>query len=192
MTLEGNIAVDIEGNIIGYSDVYPIHEGGTLTVGGTPVGGTHQDGYEYDVHYEQGEQTTHNENVRTDKVTNSRPGIELYKTDWEGTNLQGAVFTLKDSDEKDVAASKYTSDETGLITIAYLNAGTYTLQETEVPKGYTVLDHPITIIVNEDGLTSREAVYAGGDAVTGAATVISAMGAGKLAAKSIDEFLSNK
>ena len=48
------------------------------------------------------------------------------------------------------------------------------------------------IIVNEDGLTSRDAVYAGGDAVTGAATVISAMGAGKLAAKSIDEFLSNK
>ena len=48
------------------------------------------------------------------------------------------------------------------------------------------------IIVNEDGLTSRTAVYAGGDAVTGAATVISAMGAGKLAAKSIDEYLSNK
>lgn len=48
------------------------------------------------------------------------------------------------------------------------------------------------IIVNEDGLTSRNAVYAGGDAVTGAATVISAMGAGKTAAKAIDEYLSNK
>ena len=48
------------------------------------------------------------------------------------------------------------------------------------------------IIVNEDGLTSRDGVYAGGDAVTGAATVISAMGAGKLAAKSIDEYLSKK
>ena len=46
------------------------------------------------------------------------------------------------------------------------------------------------IIVNEDGLTSREKVYAGGDAVTGAATVISAMGAGKVAAKAIDEYLS--
>ena len=45
------------------------------------------------------------------------------------------------------------------------------------------------IIVNEDGLTSREGVYAGGDAVTGAATVISAMGAGKLAARAIDEAL---
>ena len=48
------------------------------------------------------------------------------------------------------------------------------------------------IIVNEDGLTSRNGVYAGGDAVTGAATVISAMGAGKLAARSIDEALSGK
>ena len=46
------------------------------------------------------------------------------------------------------------------------------------------------IIVNEDGLTSRSRVYAGGDAVTGAATVISAMGAGKTAAKAIDEALS--
>jgi len=46
------------------------------------------------------------------------------------------------------------------------------------------------IIVNEDGLTSREGVYAGGDAVTGAATVISAMGAGKTAARAIDEALS--
>ena len=46
------------------------------------------------------------------------------------------------------------------------------------------------IVVNEDGLTSRENVYAGGDAVTGAATVILAMGAGKTAAKAIDEALS--
>lgn len=48
------------------------------------------------------------------------------------------------------------------------------------------------IVVNEDGLTSRDHVYAGGDAVTGAATVILAMGAGKTAAKAIDEELSKK
>ena len=46
------------------------------------------------------------------------------------------------------------------------------------------------IIVNECGATTKEGVYAGGDAVTGAATVISAMGAGKVAAKAIDEYLS--
>ena len=46
------------------------------------------------------------------------------------------------------------------------------------------------IIVTEEGLTSRENVYAGGDAVTGAATVISAMGAGKTAAAAIDKQLT--
>lgn len=46
------------------------------------------------------------------------------------------------------------------------------------------------IIVDDSGATSREGVFAGGDAVTGSATVISAMGAGKLAAKSIHEMLS--
>ncbi|MGI6256155.1 MAG: NADPH-dependent glutamate synthase [Acutalibacter sp.] len=49
------------------------------------------------------------------------------------------------------------------------------------------------IIVEEStGLTSREGVYAGGDAVTGAATVILAMGAGKTAASAIDEYIQNK
>jgi glutamate synthase (NADPH/NADH) small chain len=44
----------------------------------------------------------------------------------------------------------------------------------------------------ENGQTSKAAVFAGGDAVTGAATVILAMGAGKAAAKGIDEYLSSK
>ena len=44
----------------------------------------------------------------------------------------------------------------------------------------------------ETGKTSKEGVYAGGDAVTGAATVILAMGAGKAAAKAIDEYIRNK
>ena len=48
------------------------------------------------------------------------------------------------------------------------------------------------IIVEENGATTKKGVYAGGDAVTGAATVISAMGAGKVAAKAIDEYLSGK
>ena len=46
------------------------------------------------------------------------------------------------------------------------------------------------IVADDCGKTSRDAVYAGGDAVTGAATVILAMGAGKTAAKAIDEFLN--
>ncbi len=49
------------------------------------------------------------------------------------------------------------------------------------------------IVTKEDGVTTtREGVFAGGDAVTGAATVILAMGAGKNAAKAIDEYLKSK
>ena len=48
------------------------------------------------------------------------------------------------------------------------------------------------IIADETGLTSREGVFAGGDAVTGAATVILAMGAGKTAAAAMDEYIQNK
>ncbi|HAK57428.1 MAG TPA: dihydropyrimidine dehydrogenase, partial [Lachnospiraceae bacterium] len=48
------------------------------------------------------------------------------------------------------------------------------------------------ITKDESGLTTRDGVYAGGDAVTGAATVILAMGAGKSAAAAIDEYIRNK
>lgn len=57
-------------------------------------------------------------------------------------------------------------------------------------KGLEVNKRRCIVAEEETGLTSREKVYAGGDAVTGAATVILAMGAGKKAAKAIDEFLS--
>ncbi len=56
-------------------------------------------------------------------------------------------------------------------------------------KGLEVNARGGIIVEEQTGATSREGVYAGGDAVTGAATVISAMGAGKLAAKAIDEYL---
>ncbi|NFF80271.1 NADPH-dependent glutamate synthase [Clostridium botulinum] len=48
------------------------------------------------------------------------------------------------------------------------------------------------LVADENGLTTKEGVYAGGDAVTGAATVILAMGAGKKAAEAIDEYLQSK
>ena len=52
--------------------------------------------------------------------------------------------------------------------------------------------HGCLVTEGDEGKTSREGVYAGGDAVTGAATVIKAMGAGKAAAKAIDEYIQNK
>jgi len=49
-----------------------------------------------------------------------------------------------------------------------------------------------TIVTDKNGKTNIEGVYAGGDIVTGEATVISAMGAGKTAVKAIHEYLMNK
>jgi len=49
-----------------------------------------------------------------------------------------------------------------------------------------------TIVAKENGETTKTGVYAGGDAITGSATVISAMGAGKKAARAIDEFLKRQ
>ena len=52
--------------------------------------------------------------------------------------------------------------------------------------------HGCIVTEGDEGKTSRDGVYAGGDAVTGAATVIKAMGAGKAAAKAIDEYIQSK
>ena len=61
-----------------------------------------------------------------------------------------------------------------------------TTEGLEVNRWKCIVDDETT------GMTSKEGVYAGGDAVTGAATVILAMGAGKAAAKGIDDYLSSK
>ncbi len=58
------------------------------------MGGSHRD-YDYTVHYEVGEITDRNENIRVDRVYNSRPGIALYKTKPDGSPLAGDLcFTL--------------------------------------------------------------------------------------------------
>jgi glutamate synthase (NADPH/NADH) small chain len=59
-------------------------------------------------------------------------------------------------------------------------------------KGLDTNKYRCIIADEETGMTSREGVFAGGDAVTGAATVILAMGAGKAAATGIDEYLKSK
>ncbi|MDU1007006.1 MAG: dihydropyrimidine dehydrogenase, partial [Clostridium butyricum] len=56
-------------------------------------------------------------------------------------------------------------------------------------EGLEINKRRCIVAEEETGLTTKEGVYAGGDAVTGAATVILAMGAGKKAAAAIDEYL---
>ena len=63
---------------------------------------------------------------------------------------------------------------------------------SSTPNGLDVNRRKCIVADEETGQTSKEGVYAGGDAVTGAATVILAMGAGKAGAKGIDEYLKEK
>ena len=59
-------------------------------------------------------------------------------------------------------------------------------------KGLEINKRKCIVASEDNGQTSREGVFAGGDAVTGAATVILAMEAGKAGARGIDEYLKNK
>ncbi len=141
----------VDGMVTDPGTVTPIEEGGNLTINGTAAGGMVSGSYTYNVHYEKGKSTGKNENVRTDTITNSRPGIELVKTDWTGSPLSGAAFTLTDENGNPVAAESYTSGQDGRITIAYLPEGTFLLTETSAPKGFVVLDKPMQITVASNG-----------------------------------------
>lgn len=133
-----------------------INEGETVTIGGTPVKGSHAN-YNYTVSYTVGKETTKNENVRTDTVTNTRPGIKIIKTDLSGeAPLAEARFTLKDAQGENVAKETYVSDAKGLVTIAYLSQGTYTLHETTAPKGYVAIPEDIVITVGEGGAITAD------------------------------------
>ncbi len=63
---------------------------------------------------------------------------------------------------------------------------------TSTTQGLDANKHGCVVTEGDFGATTKTGVFAGGDAVTGAATVILAMGAGKAAAKGIDEYLKNK
>ena len=88
-----------------------------------------------------------------------------------------------------IKGSEFTM-ETDTVIIAIGQTPNPIIQRTT--EGLVVDPKHGTIIVGENGKTSLEGVYAGGDVATGAATVISAMGMGKKAAKAIHEYLMNK
>lgn len=150
--LDGDdIEVSADGVVSGYSGVTPVDAGGTVHVGGTPLGGAHTDGLEYTVSYAVGEQTTRNENVRTDTVTNSRPGIAIHKADWDGAPLGGAAFRLLDADGATFGPARLVSGEDGLVTIAYLPEGDYVLEEVGAPRGYLAIGRPLALHVDANG-----------------------------------------
>ena len=153
------------GEVTDYANIEPVNEGDSISVSGRTYSGTERT-ENYTVNYQTGGSTGQNEKIRTDTVTNSRPGIQIYKTDWNEENyLSGAEFTLKDSGGHDVGHEIYTSDSNGLVTTAYLSEGTFTLDEIKTPFGYAALDKPITINVTTTEPSSYDLIVTSGSTI---------------------------
>lgn len=134
----------------GQGNVHPIKHGNELTLSGKQIGEAEPSHFDYTVLYEKGE-TTDNSNVRVDTVTNSRPGIEITKTDKDGNPLPGAKFSFTLNDSSGTTLGPFTSDETGMVTVAYLRRDIeYTLTETKSPQNYKGLA-PMTICWQNNG-----------------------------------------
>lgn len=142
------------------------------------------------------------EGIKFEILRNPVELIGYYTPDDRRDPKNGSVAGMKvikcklgEPDEKgrrrpvEVAGSEYVID----VDCVIMSIGTSPnplIKDTTA--GLEVNGHGGIIVEEETGKTSKEGVYAGGDAVTGAATVILAMGAGKTAAKAIDEYLCKK
>ena len=150
----GTPVVDNDGIVTNSNGltIVPIDHGGELKIHGTQKGESSSAEFTYSVLYKEGIISS-DSNVRVDTVTNSRPGIELKKTKWDGsTPLAGATFVLKDNGN---IIGEFTSDETGIITTAFLSENKpYTLTETKTPQGWYGLQEPITITLVDGTLSA--------------------------------------
>ena len=141
-----NPVVQEDGTVSSYDSITRLLPVDTLTIGGIQTDGSTAQDLRYSPTYTEGTPTplTGSEGeIRTDTVTNTRVGgLRIIKTDAEDMALAGASFELRKDDETE---GTYTSDESGLVTTAYLNDGEYTLTEIAAPHGYLAIQTPVTI-----------------------------------------------
>ena len=133
---------------------------------------------------------TFDENIEIRELTNP---VECYSMNGVLTGVRCEKMMLGDPDEsgrrRPVSSGEYFDFPCDNLIIA--TGTSYSEDVVDTTKGIDK-DQWGGIAVDESGKTSRPGVFAGGDAVTGPQTVVKAMGAGKLAAVSIDEYLSKK
>ncbi len=116
----------------------------------------------------------------------------------ENDNVKGVVIRKMELGEPDASGRRRPVEVEGSDYVMDCDMVIMSLGTSPNPlissttEGLETNSHGCIIAKEENGETTKTGVYAGGDAVTGAATVILAMGAGKAAAKGIDEYLSNK
>ena len=136
----------------------PIADNGSITLGGTPNDGAYQSDLDYRACYNQGDTESSVgslNNIRRATVTNLRVGgLTILKTAPDGTTgLAGAEFILSSSED---TVGTYSSDSEGLVTVAYLEDGVYTLTETKAPAQHQAKTDPITITVANGSFTVTE------------------------------------
>ncbi|MDE6667403.1 MAG: NADPH-dependent glutamate synthase [Clostridia bacterium] len=124
-----------------------------------------------------------NSNDRRDPKNGTVVGVKVIKCELGEPDEKGRRRPVE------VAGSEYVID-VDCIIMAIGTSPNPLIKNTTA--GLEVNKHGGIIVEEHTGKTSKNGVYAGGDAVTGAATVILAMGAGKTAAKAIDTYLSKK
>ena len=146
--------VDADGYVIDYTSITPVNPGGILQSGGIPYDSNDHVNYDYSARYTVGQPTGVNLNIRTDTVTNERPGIRIVKTDWLGNPLPDAYFTLEDENGDPVGQPRYKSGADGLVTIAYLEPDApYTLTEQSPPYQYVALMDSVTMTLSNGTVT---------------------------------------
>ncbi len=146
-----NPVVNSNGIVTSYSTLTVVDDGDETTLQGIQAGFNSAASFTYTVDYEQGETET-GSNVRVDTIVNSRPGVKLYKVDWDGLPMANAEFTLTLGN---TTIGPFVSDENGLITEALLGENVdYILDEVRAPLGYYGIEYPLTL-----RLTKNNGVY---------------------------------
>lgn len=149
----GKVTRKPDGTSFDDTTVQAIGPNGFFDLDVTPKNGSPTT-YTYNVIYAPGEVGGNADNVRTDVVRNTRDGIRICKMGWDGTTpLAGAVFTLKDDQQRDVGQPTYTSGADGLVTVAFLPDGVYTLEEKKAAPEHQSLAGPLTITVQDGAVT---------------------------------------
>ena len=147
--------VDADGYVTSFTSAAPIT--GTFSHGGKQKDTAYRPDYRYEVTYRQGVPTGAAHHIREDEVENTREGLKLVKTDWDGNPISGGTFIFTDENGAFPGAESYTAGTDGLITIAYVPPGTYTLTETEAPFGYARLEESIEVTIASDGTVTAAA-----------------------------------
>ena len=150
-----------------YSDLFEKIPNGSLNIniGYKDLNNADHEG-SYSVNYQNGPYEGGNENVRIDKITNTRSEGLMIKLFDMTTNevLKGGTFVLKEEGSDDIIG-EYVSDETGLVTVMYdfdYNKN-YILTESAAPKGYLGVPDPIIISLSSENSVKTITVKVGDD-----------------------------